>query len=500
MSVSKKYGVIAEFEAEKREEYWNELVKKTGGLCQLCEDPIDVNSDDIIVEHKDNMGPTELYNLYIAHRKCNSSKRDLPYEQAKLMIKFKRFCESKGNIISFDDILDKYVPDNRKPIKAVFMDGFVDLLFTGENKVRANVMVDPTTKKKYCFSEVPIEHISNDKDVQPRRIVSDHVLLMLTDFIKHPVHEPSSCRINLDVNHVGKLLQFDGQHKTTAQILLGRKTMQMKIYFEPDVAEVRQLILSIQNRIKKMPLGPAIHLTKMSAVFVERLGSLGITSERKFVESMLTRDRAQAKQELFSSLYSNILEDGQNSLKKYIQPEGTRSGGYPMSMNLIINRILKYLVCQELQEVDMGGADDCRGNERENVVYILNILADELLENGKWPLGGNSPELSTDYMKAKRIFRSGAVRYWVTILRKGILNRLNLLEQKDESTFLCRPLSAEQKGLVKNVVMRLINHPIWTDSDGTIDGKLNENDKETSEKLFMYDYSPPLSVAYVMGV
>jgi 5-methylcytosine-specific restriction endonuclease McrA len=91
MSPISKYGVIAEFPAEDREAVRQELVAKSGGVCQLCEDPIDVESNDVIIEHKDNKGKTEISNLYIAHRSCNSLKRNLPYSEAKLMIKFKKF-------------------------------------------------------------------------------------------------------------------------------------------------------------------------------------------------------------------------------------------------------------------------------------------------------------------------------------------------------------------------------------------------------------------------
>ena len=245
MSPISKFGVISEFPSEDREAIWQELVAKSGGLCQLCEDPIDVDSDDIIIEHKDNKGKTEISNLYIAHRSCNSLKRDLPYSEAKLMIKFKKFCESKGYNISFDDILDKYVGEKRKPIKIILDNSQAAITFSQENQVEANVMIDPATQTRYFFAEVPIEYIHNDTQVQPRRINWSHAWTMALDFQKHPVHEPSSCRVQLDDNQVGKLLQFDGQHKTTAQILLGRKSIQTKIYIDPDVTMVKDLIITI---------------------------------------------------------------------------------------------------------------------------------------------------------------------------------------------------------------------------------------------------------------
>jgi len=504
MSPISKYGVIAEFPTEDREAIWQELVAKSGGVCQLCEDPIDVDSDDIIIEHKDNKGKPEISNLYIAHRSCNSLKRDLPYGEAKLMIKFKKFCESRGYNISFDDILDKYVGEKRKSIKIILANSQATIIFSNENRVEANVLVDPATQTKYFFAEVPIEYIHNDTKVQPRRINWSHAWTMALDFQKHPVHEPSSCRVQLDDNQVGKLLQFDGQHKTTAQILLGRKSIQTKIYIDPDVTMVKDLIITIQNVIKKMSLAPAIYLEKMDSVQIEKFQASGATSEQAFVETYLLRDRPNAKKGIFSSVYKNILSNSNNRFAKYMQPEGSRGGKYPLSMNLTLNRILKFLVCQDLETVQIGSPQDFRVNECENVVFILNVLADELLEEGKWPLYTQLQESSTDYMKAKRFFRSGAVRYWNDILRRAIIQRLNLLEKVDQSRLLLRPLTDDKRDLIRDVVVRLANHPIWTDNDGTIDGKLNENNPQTSETLFTAGsskgYKIPLSVAYLLNI
>jgi len=504
MSPISKYGVISEFPSTERDAIWQELVAKSGGVCQLCEDPIDVESDDIIIEHKDNKGATEVSNLYIAHRACNSLKRDLPYSEAKLMIKFKKFCESKGYNISFDDILDKYVGEKRKPIKIILDNSQAAITFSQENQVEANVMIDPATQTRYFFAEVPIEYIHNDTQVQPRRINWSHAWTMALDFQKHPVHEPSSCRVQLDDNQVGKLLQFDGQHKTTAQILLGRKSIQTKIYIDPDVTMVKDLIITIQNVIKKMSLAPAIYLEKMDSVQLEKFQASGAASEQAFVETYLLRDRPNAKKGIFSSIYQNIRSNSNNRFAKYIQPEGSRSGKYPLSMNLTLNHILKFLVCQDLETVQIGSPQDFRVNECENVVFVLNVLADELLEEGKWPLNTQLQESSTDYMKAKRFFRSGAVRYWNDALRRAIIQRLNLLEKVDQSRLLLRPLTDHQRELIRALVVRLANHPIWTDNDGTIDGKLNENNRETSETLFAAGspdgYKIKLNVAYLLGI
>jgi hypothetical protein len=497
---SKNYGVIAEFPLEDREKILQELVHKAGGVCLLCESPIDMDADSWIIEHKDNQGPTETWNLYIAHRSCNTLKSDLPYQDAKVMIMFRKFCESKGYNITFDDILNKYVGKKaRQVVKIVLDDKKATVVFSGEKKVTTSLFVDPATDTKYFFAEVPVEYIHNDVQVQPRRIEWDHAWTMALDFQKHPVHEPSSCRIDLSAVGSGKLFQFDGQHKTTAQVLMGRNAIQTKIYVNPQVSMIKELILAIQNRIKKKPLAPAIHLAKMRDVYLAKLQSSGATSEHAFVQSYLMRERANAKKEVFSSIYQNIIEDPSNRFRVYIQPEGTRAGRFPLSMNLVTNYILKSLVCQELQKMPIGSSKDFRIQESANIIFVLNTLADELLENGKWPLQQQPDESSIDHLKARRFFKSGAVRYWNSVLNGSIAQRLNLLDQSDRVRFLLRPLEEAQRDLVRLVVRRLASHPIWTNPDGNIDSKLNENKKETSEALFR-DYKLPLKVEYLLDI
>ncbi len=168
-------------------------------------------------------------------------------------------------------------------------------------------------------------------------------------------------------------------------------------------------------------------------------------------------------------------------------------------MNLFHNYILRSLVCQELQTVRLGSEGDYRTHEADNVGFILNILADELLEGGKWSFVGGDQETSTDHRKAVRFFKSGSVRYWVDPFRKAIEQRLGLLEPDDKAKLLCRPVDDSHKSLIKTVVRRLVNHPIWTDDDGNIDSQLNENKSETSKTLFK-SYPIPLHTAYLLDI
>src|SRR3989338_8982048 len=82
---------------ELGEPLFRELVQKASGTCYLCEGPMDLSRDDVQKDHVDPKGQTVARNLYLAHRSCNALKRDLPAEDAKRMIRFRKFCESKSH-------------------------------------------------------------------------------------------------------------------------------------------------------------------------------------------------------------------------------------------------------------------------------------------------------------------------------------------------------------------------------------------------------------------
>lgn len=490
---------------ELGENWFQELVQKASGQCYLCEDALDLTTSEVQKDHVDPRGPTEPHNLYLAHRNCNALKRDLPVNDAKLMIRFRKFCEAKKHEVTFDDVLDEYVQNPKRQSVRVEIDQEEAIInFSKRVQRRVPLMMDPTSGVKYCFTEVPVGWIHNDVDVQPRKIVWDHAWKLAQDFVTHPVHEPSACRLVWERHGMGRLLQFDGQHKTAAQIILGRTEIQTKIYMDPPLPLVRSLIVSIQNRIVKLPLETSIAITKLSDVYRDHWQQVGAETEFDFIKTYVSSQQAAAKKEMFAAHYKVILDNPNNHLVSFVQQRKARRGTYPLSMNDLTNFILKELVCQEPLTLKVGTQEDLRPREASNVVEVLNQLADELLLYNKWQFGPRpSGASSRDYLKAQRFFSPGSVKYWAPLLRQAIGYGLNLhLKPVSElSKPLLRFLSENESELVRQIIQRLCAHPVWEDrQDPQIDGKLRENRPATSKKLFEEAYKPPLTLPYLLGL
>lgn len=485
------------------DEVFEELARRAGGRCHLCDDALDLSTDAV---EKDQIEPGKGYyaaNVYLAHQSCNALRRDLPVEAARRMIRFRKFCEARSHDVSFDDVLDTYVSDPKRKQVTVELEGvFATIRFDRRREVQANVMSDPATDVRFFFCDVPVQFLHNDKAVQPRRIDWSHAWAMAQDFEVHPVHEPSSCRIDVDLNGRGKLLQFDGQHKTAAQIILGRESVEMKIYLNPPLAMIRDLIISIQNKIVKLPLQAAVAMSKLADVYREHWIQTGAETEEGFVKSYRSDQQAAAKRELFAAIYKGILDDPNSRIDAFVQKQRARRGMYPLSMNNLINLLLKQLVCQEAQNVEVGSSADLRPEEAKNVLAILNQLAEQLLLNQKWQFDRpRGVEPSGEHLKAKRFFTPGAVKGWAPLLRAAINYRLHLdlLGDEEKAKPLLRRVAADQEKLIADVVARLVEHPIWSDDKADIDGPLGENKAARTNRLFK-EYAVPLHPAYVVGL
>lgn len=480
-----------------------ELVQKASGQCYLCEEALDLQADEVQKDHVDPHGPTLPYNLYLAHRGCNALKRDLLVDDAKRMIRFRKFCETKKHEVTFDDVLEEYMPGTkRQPVKVVIDGNDMVLRFSKSDEVKVNVMIDPTSDVRYCFLEVPITHICNDTEVQPRKINWDHAWKLAQDFAVHPVHEPSSCRLVTERAGTGRLMQFDGQHKTAAQIIMGRTKIQTKLYLDPPLPLIRSLIVSIQSKIVKLPLEISIALTKLSDVYRDHWEQGGFATEADFIKSYRSDQQAGAKRELLSALYRSILENPNGKMTSFVQPRKARRGAYPLSMNNLINLILKELLCHQQLTSEVATPEDPRPEETANIVDILNQLADELLLDQKWQFERpKEAEASRDHLKAQRFFTPGAVRYWAPLLKQAIGYAQNLHLANEMDRPLLRKLDDQGREIIRQVVKRLCEHPVWTDRQhALVDGMLRENRPASSKELFEHKYQPALTVAYLMGV
>jgi hypothetical protein len=442
--------------ASERDNAEKVLVEKSGGFCALCNRPLGKIGDLITADHRIAGGKSTLSNLYLAHKSCNSSRGNLEFNLVRPLVEFKVFSEEKRTV-TFDDIIDNYISNGNRQITFSIEKNKITLGLPEKNS--SQIFKDPATNTEYFFSEIPVEYIHNDIQVQPRLINYNHVRKLTLDFSERPVHEPSNCRLKVVNNNIAELLQFDGQHKTTAQILLGRTLITFKVYINPDIAMLQSLVVKIQQEIKKQPLTRSDTLAKMGDVFSSlfesyKPGRGKVKTEKGFVEFQPKEKRSEVKKKYFDELARIIFFDSENELTKWVKPGAKNS---PTTDKVVINKIITSLIYKNLLEVNLeesGGRD----NERKLIILILNTITRKMLPHDWFA------ENKIQKIRTENFFYQGSIGWWMNEILIPTL-RYVLYRVGDKKPLLIDSISSEQENRIIEAVETLCDWEIWTTQD-----------------------------------
>jgi hypothetical protein len=469
------------------------LWEKGQGRCGLCNEPLPADGKLVDADHKIARaegvgGKTELGNLYLAHRSCNRSRKNLSYDIASRVIRFSKWWESQPRP-SFANVVERYVPDGNKRVEIVEEDGSIQVTF-GTDVRRATLYTDPATNTKYFFLNAPVEYIRNDDESQPRFIEHDHVRTLAVEFSVRPVHEPSNCRVVGVGKGLAELLQFDGQHKTTAQLVLGRKEVPMKFYYEPSEPMIQELVVQIQQGIKKRPLSTTDTLRKLDDVIQDKIRQYADThsgqvpTEVQLVESQPKQDQTALKKHLLSNFALAVLKDDSFELERYASKKLDKSK--PFTDTMLVNKLIAPLIAQELLHEPLDDSYS-RDTERAAIISLLNRIAANMLgENWKPSRDGAGEDIAT--YRARLFFYQGAIGWWLNDVLLPAFHT-NFTKARWKRLFL-EELTVEQNEMLEGYVDFICEWPIWSTEDKSIVAAFRSNTvKNVNEAIDENDYS-----------
>ena len=466
---------MSQLPAAERPQARQNLWDGSGGLCHLCAEALPEDGKRIDVDHVipvSGGGKTTLSNLFLAHRVCNGYRSDMTLSHALKLVPFWKWAKAKKSV-GFDDVIGKFLPDGKVSVAVTMSDGKIKLV-AGGTEISAPVFVDPATHTEYFFSELPANWIQNDEETQPRKIEADHVKELAIDFSKHPVHEPSNCRLVMN-GKVGRLLQFDGQHKTTAQILLGRSMIPTKIYIEPNIAMIQELVVAIQQGIKKRPLSTSDTLNKLDDVIKDKVEAYRASHDGVFPTEvdLVNAEPASSRREMKKLIIENmewlIINDPRNALSKYKTSKISKA--HPFTDTVLLRKIVRPFVCQDLINESLESPDS-REVERNQVIDVLNHL-DALFLEDKWSLGSQINSDDVYVTKARRFFMQGSFTWVITDLIRPQL--IFIVGAANTAKPFVNPFTPENMETLLRCFDVVAAWPIWNVDDQNIASAMRSN-------------------------
>jgi hypothetical protein len=472
-----------------------EVLRRHGRTCFIDGEPIgeDETAEFHHIQAFSEGGPTTIDNIAPVCRRHHLTIGTMSLQEYRDKLSLDKFFED-GEPKYLDDLIRYRIGRSGRKAKMTNSGNQIGLFFDDGPR---NYPLDkcPATGWHYFYATLPVEYLCNDTSLQPRALREASLWSLYRHFSHNTQLAPSVCR----VDGSGEILLFDGQHKAAAQVWARRKAVECKVYLDPDPRTLKETNLEAHGAFRQMSFYSHELMLKYADVFGEDWGeymaSEGAKSEAGFVEFLVgvkKKTRAQARKEVALFIYKQIVDDPGNKMSAYLS-EKHRGQRQPLSFYRLQKTFFQHMLVTPPVKDEFESDSDFRKQEQQNLVRLMNMVAEEGLEN-RW-----HPDLAdAAHLRAERLFSAGAVRAWVVLLKDTINQHLRHYTDGDRIRFLYQPVSDEDFGYIRRFVRRLFSHKIWDDPDpsGSITARLAKDDVVTAKALFDENY---LSVPWVLN-
>lgn len=429
---------------------WNSQIEK----CFICEEVIDLklHEDEIDIDHVIPLvseGKDNETNFAVTHFSCNRSKGASDLRIARILKKFDKLkikCEKEGRVPNLDDILKSnegtkyeinFCVDNNQ-IKYSFPE-------IGNNTIYSVPLFhDELSDDNYFVAKFPIEYLFHDDRINPRPIGGSLVGLIKEFFYKRPQLHMALGWIKLEDGKKSKIFIFDGQHKATAQVLLGVKELPVRIFINPDLQTLLTANKNAGTSLRQVAFDKSVQRHLGSTEYKDRVKKyqidLGLDednysfSERTLMQHFKGQTR-EMKKDIIDAQRDNISQDPENKLRSFIE-YGGRGKDKPLSYSTIEKTFYSFFIYGDLLETPINYRFDENENprqiENQQIIELMNIIAKEIfIDKFDTNIGTSRIEhnlqtgkvtVPEDHLIAYRLSKEEVMYTWLQFVRQIIQN------------------------------------------------------------------------------
>ena len=515
------------------------LSKKLWGIqnhkCFICGEEIDPDIQKTNIDHIRPLatgGKDDPSNFAITHEHCNKSKQDADLEVAKklyLLSKIIANAEIARETPSLKHVLAAN-EGSKYPFKYKIEGNQIVYSFdeVGDTTIyRSEIFTDALSGEKTAFINVPLAYLYHDDVINPRGINKSISLLMKEFHKPNPQLHLSLARLDND-----KIRIFDGQHKAVAQIMLGVKSIVVRLFISPDVERLIETNTNAGSKLKQIAFDKAIVRQLHDTLYSERLKKYQADhyldednfsfSEQNLVD-YFKGERGNIRVYIINSQKNAITRSPDNKLQSYINFEG-RGTQLPLSYSTFEKTFLatfvnaKTILTTPINFRVEEGLNP-RILEKEQLIRLCNILSEELLigrydiEIGTHRIENNIAEgrgdtIPDDHLVAYRLFKEEIMYNWIQYLRLLIKNHFAFAgTMYNEENLFQQKLPDQLWENIQTFVINLRELPIWKDRSMSLTIFGGKNNYDFWKTVFQTSRTPdgtavlaaPLNVAEMIS-
>lgn len=483
------------------------LLAQQDGKCFICQKDIDLSSDSIEVDHivpRARGGKDDDNNYAATHEWCNRAKSDSNLRVARCLAKYeeiKNKCSAEDpKRPHLGDFLTelgggKFSPHVTQTDKTLTL----SLSELGQAPTKHTVHKDKLSGFDYVFLTLPIEYLHHDDRINPRA-VGGRIRGLLTEFLSGKPQLHVSLAWGVIENGSLQLRVFDGQHKAVAQMLLGARELPVRLFINPDLKILLEANTNAGTSLRQVAFDQATQRYLGSQLYWEKIDEYRTANNRagddlSFSEqdllNFLRGERREVTKYILDDLRIGIIHHPENKLRDFVEFSG-KEGEKPLSYSTIEKTAFSLFINKRPLSLPLSYrlevAENPRQLEKEQVVRLLNILADKIyLGKYDFDLSSNKLEerlrkgdvIPEPHLRAVRLSREevlfNVLRYVRDLVKQYFLMQGRVIE---DSELFEQKFPEELWGLLSKLVHSVANLPVWVNKQlsGTVFGGKQDHD------------------------
>ncbi|HEX3091424.1 MAG TPA: HNH endonuclease signature motif containing protein [Candidatus Angelobacter sp.] len=483
---------------EQRKDLENRLLRSQNSNCFICEKPIDplLHADSVDVDHVEPIkigGKDDPSNFAITHSSCNRSKQASDLRVARVLARFAAIRdevapENRGPNLS--DVLRHYKGAvHQLPLKVDT--NVVDFSFPelGDSNIHKTPLYrDDLSGLLYFFAKIPIEYLFHDDRINPRAVGGSLNGLIDEFHRKRPQLQVALAWIELKGDSGrAQVRVFDGQHKATAQVLLGVRQLPLRIFVNPNLDILLTANTNAGTTLRQIAFDKSVQRHLGSALFIERIEryrkerALPIDAEDFSEQDLVNHFKGEwreMRRYILDSVRDSVTHHADNKLRDYVDFAG-KGKEKPLSYSSIEKTFYSFFIFGDALEVPLNYRveenENPRELEKQQILHLMNLIA-ERVYIGRFDFAIGTARIENQIQKgvdipephlcAYRLSREEILYVWLRFVRQIIQNYFITTGKPIQENKLFQYRFPEPLwDNIENFMTNLTKMPLWVNRD-----------------------------------
>ena len=434
---------------DERESLKKSLHASQGGNCFICGKVIhlELQGNAIDIDHIEPTatgGKDGPENFALTHDSCNRSKQASHLRVARVLASFDNIAESiaaENRSPNLGDVLAHH-GGSKYDLPVEIADGVLTTSFaqTGQtDMVEFPIYDDEISGFRSAFVNLPIEYVHHDNYINPRAIGSN--LSKLVEEFHKGLPQLHVTLGWIDTSQVDQtnVYVFDGQHKAAAQVLLGARTLPVRVFIDPDTDQLLTANTNAGTTLRQVAFDKSVQRNLGSSLLSNRIdryrAELGIEDgEEKFSELQLINhfkgESKAMRRYIVDRVRNSVTTHPDNRLRDYIEYAG-KSADKPLSYSTIEKTFYQFFIGTEPLTTAFNHKAEEGTNPRqleiEQIVRLMNIIAEQIYlgqydhERGVRRIEHdvqNDKDVPENHLRAYRMAKEEIIHNWLRLVRQ----------------------------------------------------------------------------------